>query len=173
LNWLLCEEIKNKKNFPSEELENKFSDSILNCFEDFERKISEFGSGSTVFNLGKMANKENPENSLKSNSHADLNDYAEVKGSDQSDPHVNLDECYCECGKFQENLFPCLHAYKIIKNMNKDPFLYVSSMYSKDKFLKIEDLHPVVNIKVHPNIARVNNKRKKNDQSINQNDSEE
>lgn len=83
--------------------------------------------------------------------------------------NCHLDECYCECGKFQENLFPCIHAFYKIKQRNKDPFMYVSTIYSKDNYLKIQDIKPVVDVKVHPNRSKPGSKKKRNDQ----NDSEE
>lgn len=79
--------------------------------------------------------------------------------------NCDLEQCYCECGKFQENLFPCIHAYYKIKELGKDPFFYVSSIYSKDNFLKIQEIKPVVNLKVHPNKFKSNSKKKKTDQN--------
>ncbi|ELA41953.1 uncharacterized protein VICG_00970 [Vittaforma corneae ATCC 50505] len=66
------------------------------------------------------------------------------------DCEVNLSEGTCECGKYQEFLFPCIHAYKKIKEIGKDPILYTSNIYNKENLLKIKDIIPVVNVKIHP-----------------------
>lgn len=124
--WLISEDLKGRKAFQAEELENKFSDSILSCFEEFNEILVERGVNSNNF-------------------------------------ECNLEECYCECGKFQENLFPCIHAFVKIREMNKDPFLYVSSVYCKDNLAKIQGIVPVVNVKVHPNKMKINSKKKKTD----------
>lgn len=70
---------------------------------------------------------------------------------------------FCGCGKFQENLFPCIHAYKKIKDLDHDPILYVSSLYSVENILKIDDIVPVVDVKIHPLKAKPVFKRKKSD----------
>lgn len=62
---------------------------------------------------------------------------------------VSLEDAYCGCGKFQENLFPCIHAHQKIRDLGLDPLMYVSSVYSKDNLLKISDILPVINIRVH------------------------
>lgn len=77
------------------------------------------------------------------------------------DYEVNLEKCYCGCGKFQEFLFPCIHAYKLLKKLGKDPLLYTSNLYNKELISKVEDIVPVVNIKVHPSKPRIVGKRKK------------
>lgn len=62
---------------------------------------------------------------------------------------VDLDEGYCSCGRFQFDLYPCIHAFWKIKDLNKDPILYVSSVYSRDKLMDIVDIVPVVDIKIY------------------------
>lgn len=74
---------------------------------------------------------------------------------------TNLDECFCECGKYQELLFPCIHAYKKIKEAGKDPVLYISNIYNKENLLKIKDIVPVVNVKIHPFKPKAVAKKKK------------
>lgn len=77
---------------------------------------------------------------------------------------VDLENCECECGRFQENLFPCIHAYHLIKSMGKDPLLYVSNVYNKENLLKIDDIIPVINIKVHPHRSKTSLKKKRGDE---------
>lgn len=76
---------------------------------------------------------------------------------------VDVENCECECGRFQENLFPCVHAYHHIKSLGKDPSLYVSNIYNKENLMKIEGIVPVINIKVHPHRSKSGLKKKKGD----------
>lgn len=78
---------------------------------------------------------------------------------------VDLDTAHCECGKFQENLYPCIHAVKKIKDLKRDPCMYVSSIYSQISLMKIENITPIVDIKIYPQKTRLVNKRKKTEGS--------
>lgn len=102
--WLISDDIKNRKIFQYEVLENKFPEFIIDILEGYKDSGDDFT--------------------------------------------VNLEEGYCSCLKFQENLFPCAHAYKKILDLKKDPLVYVSTMYSKDTMLRIKDIVPVVDIKI-------------------------
>lgn len=78
---------------------------------------------------------------------------------------ADLERAYCGCGKFQENLFPCIHACKKIRGLGQDPLMYVSSVYSKDNLLRIHDISPVVNIRMYPQKAKAVQKKRKSDMS--------
>ncbi|KAM0680434.1 hypothetical protein GINT2_001494 [Glugoides intestinalis] len=88
----------------------------------------------------------------------ELNDIESVR-----DCTVSLSEGTCECGKFQEFLFPCIHAYKEIKRLGSDPLLYTSNVYNKENLHKIQEIIPIVNIRVHPFKLRQGIKKKKGD----------
>lgn len=58
----------------------------------------------------------------------------------------DLEACYCPCGKFQEFLIPCIHAIQKMNSLGIEPYLYVSSVYSRDKLLKLHPPVPVVSL---------------------------
>lgn len=61
---------------------------------------------------------------------------------------VDLTNYVCECGKFQELMIPCVHACEEIKGMNEDPYMYVSTLYSKEQYNKLVEIIPVMNISI-------------------------
>lgn len=77
------------------------------------------------------------------------------------DGDVDLEAGTCECGKFQEFLFPCVHAYKKIRERGEDPLLYTSNIYNREIMQKIVDVVPVVNVKVHPFKTKTMPKKKR------------
>ncbi|KAI5148444.1 hypothetical protein ENBRE01_0325 [Enteropsectra breve] len=69
---------------------------------------------------------------------------------------VSLDSLHCPCGKFQEYLMPCSHAYKKIKEHGLDPVNYFSSLYFTTNLLGLVPVEPVV--KCSPGVNIVDNK---------------
>lgn len=92
-----------------------------------------------------------------------LEECSEIEPRVEYEP--DLERAHCGCGKFQENLFPCIHAYRKIRELGLDPLMYVSSIYSKDNLLKIRGIVPVVNIRMHPQKTKTAMKKRKSDMS--------
>lgn len=55
--------------------------------------------------------------------------------------------CVCPCGKFQEYLVPCVHAVRKMQALGIDPYLYVSTVYSRDNITRLCPIVPVVNVR--------------------------
>ncbi|KAI5177054.1 hypothetical protein PAEPH01_2456 [Pancytospora epiphaga] len=60
--------------------------------------------------------------------------------------------CFCPCGKFQEQLIPCVHAIHKLAKLGVEPYLYVSSIYARDRLLKLPPLVPVINLPTGYNV---------------------
>lgn len=58
----------------------------------------------------------------------------------------SLSSCQCECGKYQEYLFPCIHIVKKVKEYGFEPYYFVSSVYSKNKIAKLKYVQPVADV---------------------------
>lgn len=58
----------------------------------------------------------------------------------------DLEACYCPCGKFQEFLIPCIHAVQKLSSIGVEPYLYASSIYSREGLLKLRSPVPVVGL---------------------------
>lgn len=57
-----------------------------------------------------------------------------------------LSNFYCECGKFQEYLYPCIHVVKKVIDLGFDPSYFVSSIYLKSKIQNVNYVRPVINV---------------------------
>lgn len=73
------------------------------------------------------------------------------------------DVCACPCGKFQEYLVPCVHAVRKMQSLGIDPYLYVSTIYSRDNITKLPPITPVVNVRA--GLRSASSKQQRPDQS--------
>lgn len=61
---------------------------------------------------------------------------------------VDLNSYTCTCNLYQELLIPCVHVCKVLGEQRIDPYLYVSNIYSKEQYSKLNEIIPVMNVNV-------------------------
>ena len=53
---------------------------------------------------------------------------------------VNLNELWCDCGKFQSQKFPCFHAVAGCASIHLDCMQYVDKVYKLENIFKVYQL---------------------------------
>jgi hypothetical protein len=77
----------------------------------------------------------------------------------KEDCKIDLENGTCECGMYQDILIPCVHVCKYLREQRKDPFLYVSNLYSKEQYLRLDEILPVMSVNVKVQSDRFNFKK--------------